>query len=99
MFRARHQEIVATLSRQLRRTLGRGFGRSNLHRMVTFARAFPQAEAVGTLVATIELEPLRGAYSRQGPPRRGLLRGPDPRRASERPCAQGTHRPSGVRAQ
>lgn len=43
------QEIVGTLSPQLTQRFGRGFDRSNLHRMVKFARAFPEMEMVGTL--------------------------------------------------
>jgi predicted nuclease of restriction endonuclease-like (RecB) superfamily len=43
------KQIVATLSRQLEPAYGRGFGRSNLHRMVQFARLFPDEEIVVTL--------------------------------------------------
>ena len=43
------QEIVATLGRQLTERFGRGFTRSNLHRMVQFAQAFPEREIVATL--------------------------------------------------
>ena len=42
-------EIVATLSRQLEPAYGRGFSTSNLHRMVKFARLFPDESKVVTL--------------------------------------------------
>jgi predicted nuclease of restriction endonuclease-like (RecB) superfamily len=43
------REIVATLSQQLTGRFGRGFDRSNLHRMVKFAQAFPDSGTVSTL--------------------------------------------------
>ncbi len=42
-------EIVAALGRQLEDRYGRGFGQKNLHRMVQFAEAFPDAEIVAAL--------------------------------------------------
>ena len=42
-------QIVATVSRQLTADYGRGFTRSNLHRMVQFAEAWPDGEKVATL--------------------------------------------------
>jgi predicted nuclease of restriction endonuclease-like (RecB) superfamily len=43
------QEIVATLSPQLTTRFGRGFEKSNLHRMVKFSQAFPDPQIVATL--------------------------------------------------
>ncbi len=43
------KQIVATLSRQLEPHYGRGFDKSNLHRMVKFASLFPDEEIVVTL--------------------------------------------------
>jgi predicted nuclease of restriction endonuclease-like (RecB) superfamily len=42
-------KIIATLSRQLTADYGRGFTRSNLHRMVQFAEVFPDEEIVAAL--------------------------------------------------
>ena len=43
------EQIVATLSRELVATYGRGFSRPNLHRMVQFATTWPDPEIVSTL--------------------------------------------------
>ena len=43
------REIVATLSAQLGPAYGHGFKKSNLHRMVQFARLLPEEEKVVTL--------------------------------------------------
>lgn len=49
------QEIVATLSRQLTARYGRGFDRSNLHRMVKFSQVFPDSEIVASLGQQLSL--------------------------------------------
>jgi hypothetical protein len=43
------EQIVATLSHQLKAEFGRGFERTNLTRMMKFAEAFPEEEMVATL--------------------------------------------------
>ena len=43
------ERVVSTLSRELTADCGRGFSRPNLHRMIGFAEAFPDAEKVSTL--------------------------------------------------
>jgi predicted nuclease of restriction endonuclease-like (RecB) superfamily len=43
------EEIVATLSRQLTQSYGKGFTKSALNRMVQFAEAFPDPKIVATL--------------------------------------------------
>ncbi|NMG45147.1 DUF1016 family protein [Aromatoleum toluvorans] len=43
------EEIVAALGRQLSAEYGRGFSVKNLHHMVRFAEAFPEAQIVSTL--------------------------------------------------
>ncbi|MFQ5568243.1 MAG: DUF1016 N-terminal domain-containing protein [Rhodothermales bacterium] len=43
------QQIVSTLSAQLEPAYGRGFEKSNLHRMVKFATLFPDEQIVVTL--------------------------------------------------
>ena len=42
-------QILATLSQELVRDYGKGFGAKSLHRMVQFAEAFPDKEIVATL--------------------------------------------------
>ncbi|NLA28502.1 MAG: DUF1016 domain-containing protein [Propionibacterium sp.] len=43
------KEIVASLEQQLTKRFGRGFDRSNLHRMVKFSQLFPDVEIVASL--------------------------------------------------
>ena len=43
------KEIVAALGRQLESEFGRGFDEKNLHRMVQFAKVFPDEEIVAAL--------------------------------------------------
>jgi predicted nuclease of restriction endonuclease-like (RecB) superfamily len=65
------EAIVATLSRQLEREFGRGFGGKNLHRMVQFAEAFPEEQIVATLWRQLswshfrELLPLKDPLQRE----------------------------------
>lgn len=44
------EEIVATLSKELEKEFGRGFGVKNLRRMVQFAEVFPDAKIVAALL-------------------------------------------------
>lgn len=47
------KEIVATLSQELTRDFGRGFGRRNLFHMIRFAEVFPEVEIVHSLSAQL----------------------------------------------
>ena len=47
------EEIVATLSQQLRIEFGRGFGRRNLFNMMRFAEVFPDSRIVQALTAQL----------------------------------------------
>ena len=53
------QQIVATLSHQLRARFGSGFDRTNVIRMVTFARAFPDRDEVSRLAQRLSWSHLR----------------------------------------
>jgi predicted nuclease of restriction endonuclease-like (RecB) superfamily len=53
------QQIVATLSHQLRARFGSGFDRTNVVRMVTFARAFPDRDEVSRLAQRLSWSHLR----------------------------------------
>jgi len=65
------KEIVATLSQQLVREYGQGFGAKNLARMIQFAEVFPDEEIVATLSRQlswshfIEILPLKQPLERE----------------------------------
>ena len=64
-------QLMARLGRQLADEFGRGFEAKNLHRMVKFAQAFPEAEIVATLSRqlswshVVDLLPLKSAEARR----------------------------------
>ncbi len=43
------EEVISTLSKQLRQEFGQGFSKPNLSRILRFAEAFPDFEIVSTL--------------------------------------------------
>jgi predicted nuclease of restriction endonuclease-like (RecB) superfamily len=53
------QQVVATLSHQLKARFGSGFDRTNVIRMVTFARAFPDQDEVSRLAQRLSWSHLR----------------------------------------
>ena len=63
-------QVMARLGQQLSEEFGRGFEPKNLHRMVQFAQAFPDAEIVATLSRqlswshVVDLLPLKTAEAR-----------------------------------
>jgi predicted nuclease of restriction endonuclease-like (RecB) superfamily len=65
------EEIVPTLSAQLMREFGEGFGQRNLFRMIRFAEVFPEEQIVSTLSTQlgwshfVEIIPLKDELQRQ----------------------------------
>lgn len=75
--------VIGQLGERLAQEFGRGFEAKNLHRMIQFARAFPSAEKVASLMRLLSwthfllLLPLKSAEARERLARRGVLEGPD----------------------
>jgi predicted nuclease of restriction endonuclease-like (RecB) superfamily len=57
------QQIVATLSHQLKARFGSGFDRTNVIRMISFARAFPEQNEVEALTQQLSWSHLRELLS------------------------------------
>jgi predicted nuclease of restriction endonuclease-like (RecB) superfamily len=57
------QQIVATLSHQLKARFGRGFDRTNIIRMISFARAFPEQNEIEALTQQLSWSHLRELLS------------------------------------